>query len=107
MVLVDEAAEDRFAFNPLFVEADDNRYRCRGGVGMALVQALVGAMPVVLRRVLAQDSPRVTRSQDQDPVEQLAAQCPDEALADRVRPGCASGIRRSHVMSFSSDTGLR
>jgi hypothetical protein len=28
----------------------------------------------------------VTRSYDQDPVEQLAAQCADEALADRVRP---------------------
>ena len=60
--------EDRFACNPSFVEADDRRYRRRGGVGMALVQALVGTMPVVMRRVLAEDSPGVTRSCDQDPV---------------------------------------
>ena len=46
-------------------------------------------MPVAMRRVLAKDSPRVIRSYDQDPVEQLTAPCPGEALADRVRPRCA------------------
>jgi hypothetical protein len=86
VVLVDEATEDRFAYNPSFAEADDGRYRRRDGVGRALVQALVGTMPVVMRRVLAKDSARVTRSYDQDPVEQLAAQGADEALADRVGP---------------------
>src|ERR1035441_4940682 len=32
VVLVDEAAEGQFAFNPSFVEADDGGYRRRGGV---------------------------------------------------------------------------
>jgi hypothetical protein len=89
VVLVDEATEDRFASNPSFVEAGGGRYRRRGGVGRALVQALVGTMPVVTRRVLAKDSPRVTRSYNQDPVGQFAVQCPGEALADRIRPRCA------------------
>ena len=64
-------------------------YRRGDGVGMALVQALVGTMAVVVRCVLAEDSPGVSRSEDQNAVEQFAAQCPDEALTDRVRPRCA------------------
>ena len=77
-----------FASNPAFVEAGGGRYR-RCGVGRALVQALVGTMPGVTRRVLAKDSPRVTRSYNQDLVGQFAVQCPGEALADRIRPRCA------------------
>jgi len=42
-----------------------------------------------VRRVLAKDSPRVTRSYNQDLVGQFAVQCPGEALADRIRPRCA------------------
>jgi hypothetical protein len=92
VVLVDEATEDRSAANPSFVEAGGGRYRRRGGVGRALVQALVGTMPVVTRRVLAKDSPRVTRSYDQDPVGQFAVQCPGEALADRIARGAHGGV---------------
>jgi hypothetical protein len=49
VVLVDEATEDLFACDPSFVEADEGMYRRGDGVGMALVQALVGTMAVVVR----------------------------------------------------------
>jgi hypothetical protein len=102
VVLVDEATEDRFAANPSFVEAGGGRYRRRGGVGRALVQALVGTMPVVTRRVLAKDSPRVTRSYDQDPVGQFAVQCPGEALADRIARGAHGGVLMISLASASN-----
>lgn len=89
MVLVDEAAEDRLAFSLSFVETHDGRYGRRDGVGMALVQALVRSMSVVMRRVLAKDSPRVARVQESESGRAVRGACPDEALADRIRPRCA------------------
>src|SRR5205809_3616286 len=102
VVLVDEATEDLFACDPSFVEADGGMYRRGDGVGMALVQALVGTMAVVVRCVLAEDSPGVSRPEDQDAVEQFAAQCPDEALTDRVRPRCAWWRLMISMVSASS-----
>jgi hypothetical protein len=60
VVSVDEATKDRYAYDPSFIEAHDGRYRRPDGIGMALVQALAGTLSVVIRRILADDSPRVT-----------------------------------------------
>ena len=107
MVLVDEATEDRFASNPSFVEAGGGRYRRRGGVGRALVQALVGTMPGVTRRVLAKDSPRVTPSYDQraPPGSRSAQLAPVEAR-DCKHESTATGLDSGGLMRTSRDSDL-
>ena len=72
-VLVDEAAEYGFSFDPLVGQVDKGcrlRWVC---VWRALVAGLVGTMRVVVDGVLGEDSSEMACSQDQYPVQELAA----------------------------------
>jgi len=53
-------------------------------IGDMLRDALVWSGRVVVRLILHEDRVQVCRAEDQDPVEEFAAQGADEALADRV-----------------------
>jgi hypothetical protein len=92
VVSVDQATKDRYAYDPSFIEAHDGRYRRPDGVGMALARALVGTMSVVLRRILADDSPRVTWPDDQDPAGRFAARCPGRRSQIAFARGAHGGV---------------
>ena len=91
-VPVDQAAEDGF---PADLPGAGAGYGGRGssvsGAGDALGDALVRAGRVVVRLVLGQDGAQVLFSEDQDSVQDLAAQGAGEALAGRVHPGSLDG----------------
>jgi hypothetical protein len=72
-VLVDEAAEYRFSFDPPIGQADDGCRHRRVRVWMPLVPGLMGTMSVVVDRVLGENSSEMSCSQDQDSVQELAA----------------------------------
>jgi hypothetical protein len=55
-------------------------------LGRTLMQRSVRAVGVVMLCVLAQYRGEMAGSGDQEVVEAFPAQCPDEALGDRVRP---------------------
>ena len=57
----------------------------------ALRYALVGPGGVVVVLIFREDGSQVRFAEDQRPVEDFAAQRADEALADRVHPGCLDG----------------
>ena len=58
----------------------------RTGRGRVLGDALVWPAGIVVRLVLGQDGAQVCLAEDQGPVDELAAQGADEALAGRVHP---------------------
>ena len=57
------------------------------GIGDALGDALVRPGGVVVSLVFGQDAAQMLLAEDQDAVEELAAQGADEAFAGRVHPG--------------------
>ena len=65
-------------------------------VGDALVEALVRPGGVVVLLVFGQDGAQVRLAENQDAVEEFAAQCPDEAFADRVGPH-----RQQHLIQMT------
>jgi hypothetical protein len=67
LVLVDEAAKDGPALDPLLGEVSDGVV----GAGWAELAAAMGAPPVVVGRVLVQDRPQVPLAKDQHPVGDL------------------------------------
>ena len=60
-------------------------------VGDVLCDALVRPGSVVARLIFRQNGAQVRLAEDQHPVQKLATQGADEALADRVHPGCLDG----------------
>jgi hypothetical protein len=91
-VLIDEAAQDRFSSDSLGIEV------CHGDAGHvvqaagdALGDALVRPGCVVVRLVFGQDGAQMPLAEDQEPVQELAAQGADEPFADRVHPRSLDG----------------
>ena len=67
LVLVDEAAEDGPALDPLLGEVGDRVV----GPGRPALPAAMGAPPVVMSRVVGQDQPQMPFAEDQHPVGDL------------------------------------
>src|ERR1039457_4312986 len=91
-VLVDQAAQDRFSADPLGAEVSCGDVgSVVFAVGDALGDALVRPGSVVVHLVLGQDCAQMRVADNQDPVQKLAAQGADEALAGRVHSGSLDG----------------
>ena len=56
-----------------------------------LVQGAVGAVPVEVGLVAGEDLAQVTFVDDEDPIEDLAADAAHPAFRDRVHPGSPAG----------------
>jgi len=63
-------------------------------IGWQLAEGPVRPGRVVVRQVLGQDLAQVVLAEDEQPVEDLAAQGSDHPLADRVRLRACGGLRR-------------
>ena len=88
LILADDAAEDGSSTDARCIQVDDGADWLVGVVvGNALVDALAWPLGVVVSHELGQGGAQVRLVGDQDSVGQFAAQGPDQALADRVRPG--------------------
>jgi hypothetical protein len=85
---VSESAEDLLPADPVLGEVD--RFGCLsfGLGGCELAEGSVRPGGVVVLQVFGQYLAQVTLVEDQQSVEELAAQGADHPLADRVRPGC-------------------
>jgi hypothetical protein len=84
-VLVDQAARDGFSADLLSVDVGQGGAgSVRFLVGDALGDALVRPGGVVVHLVLGQDGAQMPLAENQYPVEDLAAQGTNEALAGRV-----------------------
>src|ERR1039458_1203855 len=99
LVLVDQAAQDRFSADLPRCRASccSDAGRMVGAVGDALIDALVRLGGVVVLLVFGQDGSQVRFAEDEAAVKELAPQGAGEALADRVHP------RRLH--SSAQDRG--
>jgi hypothetical protein len=88
---VDQAAQDGSSADLLSI---DLRHRRTGSVTFvarnALRYALVGSGKIVVL-IFRENSTQVRFAEDQRPIQDFAAQRADEALADRVHPGCLDG----------------
>jgi hypothetical protein len=86
LIFMREAAEDLLSADPVLCEVD-----LRGpGVGLSrwqLAQGAVRAGCVVVEQVFGQYPAQVLLVDDQEPVEDLAAQSADHRFADDVRSG--------------------
>jgi len=82
LVLVDEAAEDRPAPDPLVGEVRDGVI----GPRRAKPTAAMGAPPVVVPLVLGQDHPQMPSAEDQHPVVDLRADSEHEPFRITVAP---------------------
>jgi len=86
-VLIDEAAQDRFSSDSLGIEVGHgDAGHVVQAAGDALGDALVRLGCVVVRLVFGQDGAQMPLAEDQEPVQELAAQGADEPFADRVHP---------------------
>jgi hypothetical protein len=87
LVLVDQAAQDRFSADLADAEVPcDDAARMARAVGDALADALVRPGGVVVLLVFGQNGSQVRFAEDQAAVKEFAPQGADEALADRVGP---------------------
>jgi hypothetical protein len=84
-VLAGKAAEDLFSADLVPGQVDLRRRGVRLG-GWELVKGAVRPGGVVVLQVLGQDLAQVALVEDEQPVEYLAAQGADHALADRIGP---------------------
>jgi hypothetical protein len=101
-ILVYQAAESISSQRP---DGSSGRWGS-GACGRLLMQRPVRALSVVVLDVLRQHDRQVAWSGDQQVVEAFAAQRADEALGDRVRPRCRTGVRRM-AMSAPANTRRR
>ena len=85
LVLVDEAAEDRPALDPLLGEVGGRMI----GPGWAELPAAMGPPPVVVGRVLGQDRPQMPLAEDQHLVCELGPGGEHEPFRITVRPRAA------------------
>jgi hypothetical protein len=60
----------------------------RPEVGCVLVEREMGARLVIILEVTGQDSTQVSFAEDKDVIEALAADRADQALGERILPGC-------------------
>ena len=86
LVLVDESAEDLFPADPVLGEVDLRWPRARLSRGELAKGAMWPGCVVVLK-VFGQYLAQMVLVDDQQPVEELAAQGADHPFADRVRSG--------------------
>ena len=86
LVLVDQAAQDRFSADLARGGVCCSDAGTRVNVRDALSEALMGTGGVVVLLVVGQDGAQVRLVQDEDPVQELPAQGTDQALADGVGP---------------------
>src|SRR5216683_8230730 len=84
LVLVRESAEDLFSADPVVGEVDF-RWPGAGLSGCELAEGTVRPGGVVVQQVLGQHPAQMVLIDDQQPVEELAAQGADDSLADGVR----------------------
>ena len=82
MIFVDQSRDDRFP-------ADGSQVGhvldgLRPGVRRPLLSGLVRPVAVVMGHILAEYQGQVALTEDQGPVQQLAAESPDDALTDGV-----------------------
>ena len=98
VVFADDPAEDGCSPDAVCGQVGD-RLVGRLGLRRTLASTLVGTMPVVVGLVFVQHASQVGLVDDQDPVEDLAAERPDEALAGRVlTAGIAAMITGNGVL---------
>ena len=83
LVLVCKSAEDLFSADPVLGEID-LRWSAAGLSRCKLAKGTVRPGGVVVRKVLRQHLAQVVLIDDQQPVEDLAAQGTDDPFADRV-----------------------
>ena len=91
VVLAGEAAEDQFPADPVLGKVDRRR-PVADLRGRQLAERAMRSAGVVVPQVFSQSLAQVMFVQNQEPVEQLAAQGADHPLADRVR---LRGLRRA------------
>ena len=84
VILVDHSGGDAFSADRSQVGHVPDRLRL--DVRGLLSPGLVRPVAVVMGHVLAEYQGQVALVEDQDLVEQFAAECPDDALADGVHP---------------------
>ena len=85
LVLVDQAAQDRFSADLADAEVpSDDAGRMARAVGDALADAPVRPGGVVVLLVFGQDGSQVRFAEDQAAIKEFAPQGAGEALADRV-----------------------
>ena len=94
MVLVDEAAESITTLDPA-------GFKCRWRVGRAERPAAMRTLSVVVLEVLDKHPAQVVLGADQDPVEALAADRPDDAFRVPVRDR-----RPDHTDRFGGEDGI-
>src|ERR1019366_4348312 len=93
LVLVDQAAQDRFSADLPRCRASccSDVGRMVRAVGDALADALMRPGGVVVLLVFGQDGAQVRFAEDEAAVKELAPQGAGEALADRVHPRSLDG----------------
>ena len=84
-VLVDQASQDRSAFDPLAVKIRTRMI----GVWWLELQCAMWAPPVVVGAELGEDGPQVPLPEDQDAVGELGSGGQDEAFGEAVGSGTA------------------
>jgi hypothetical protein len=84
VIFVDYSSDDGFSADGSQVGhvPDGMRFDVRGPLSPGLVRPVT----VVVDQVLAEHQGQVALAEDQGPVQQLAAEGPDDALADGVAP---------------------
>ena len=93
LVLVRESAENLFSADPVLSQVD-LRWPGAGLSRRELAEGTVRPAAVVMLKVLGEHPAQMVLIDDQQPVQELAAQGTDDPFADRVRSRRCGGLAR-------------